>query len=371
MSKNVWLYRYSVLTAMWTVFVIVAGAFVTTRGMGDAVPDWPRSFGTWFPPMRGGIFYEHGHRLAAGGAGLLVLGLAVWMSLSSVPIRLKWLGWIAFAAVALQALLGGLRVLVISHQSYQKFGMAVTGAAHADEARASFAIAHALLAQVCLCVVFAIAAMLSPRWNAMLSKPLAGRARAGFRIGIALMAMVMVQLLLGAMMRHSGSGLIIPDFPSSLGRAIPNVATLHDDALEYARKYDTAVVDRTAYGLNTLDRLTPSEMLYKVGCCYGHRVWAFTILALLLVNAYSALRASGAPPHLRSLALYLAALGIVQVCLGIFVVLSRKSVDLTVIHVAVGASILGLCMLYTLGWGALCARVRQVSPVRERAAASA
>src|SRR5260221_12329362 len=59
--------RFTKLTAAWAAFVIFAGAQVTSTGSGLAVPDWPLSYGMFFPPMVGGIFYEHGHPLVAGG----------------------------------------------------------------------------------------------------------------------------------------------------------------------------------------------------------------------------------------------------------------------------------------------------------------
>src|SRR5260221_225206 len=63
--------RFTKLTAAWAAFVIFAGAQVTSTGSGLAVPDWPLSYGMFFPPMVGGIFYEHGHRLVAGGVAVL------------------------------------------------------------------------------------------------------------------------------------------------------------------------------------------------------------------------------------------------------------------------------------------------------------
>src|SRR5258706_1456452 len=62
--------RFTMFTAAWAAFVIFAGAQVTSTGSGLAVPDWPLSYGMFFPPMVGGIFYEHGHRLVAGKFGV-------------------------------------------------------------------------------------------------------------------------------------------------------------------------------------------------------------------------------------------------------------------------------------------------------------
>ena len=62
-EPSLWLRRFTKLVAFWAVFLLFAGAQVTSTGSGLAVPDWPLSYGMFFPPMIGGIFYEHGHRI--------------------------------------------------------------------------------------------------------------------------------------------------------------------------------------------------------------------------------------------------------------------------------------------------------------------
>ena len=74
-----WLHRYALLTALSTFLLVIAGGLVTSTGSGLAVPDWPLSYGTLFPPMIGGIFYEHGHRLIAGTVGIMTMVLALWL----------------------------------------------------------------------------------------------------------------------------------------------------------------------------------------------------------------------------------------------------------------------------------------------------
>jgi hypothetical protein len=48
---------------------LIAGALVTSNDAGLAVPDWPLSFGSLTPPMVGGIFYEHSHRVIVPSVG--------------------------------------------------------------------------------------------------------------------------------------------------------------------------------------------------------------------------------------------------------------------------------------------------------------
>ena len=59
------LHRFAVLVACATFFLIIAGANVTSNDAGLAVPDWPLSFGKFFPKMVGNVFWEHGHRMVA------------------------------------------------------------------------------------------------------------------------------------------------------------------------------------------------------------------------------------------------------------------------------------------------------------------
>ena len=63
MSKGV--HRFALLVAVATFLLIIAGANVTSHDAGLAVPDWPLSFGKFFPKMVGNVFWEHGHRLVA------------------------------------------------------------------------------------------------------------------------------------------------------------------------------------------------------------------------------------------------------------------------------------------------------------------
>ena len=44
-----------------TFALVVLGGIVHNTGSSLACPDWPLCYGMVFPPMRGGILYEHGH----------------------------------------------------------------------------------------------------------------------------------------------------------------------------------------------------------------------------------------------------------------------------------------------------------------------
>ena len=107
-----WLRRFAKLVAFSTLFLIFAGAMVTSTGSGLAVPDWPLSYGMVMPPMVGGIFYEHGHRMIAATVGFLTVLQAIWLQLREPKRRVRILGWCSVGAVIAQGLLGGLTVIL-------------------------------------------------------------------------------------------------------------------------------------------------------------------------------------------------------------------------------------------------------------------
>src|SRR5687767_2373310 len=76
------LHRFAVLTAASTLVLIVAGGLVTSTESGLSVPDWPLSYGKLMPPMVGGVFYEHGHRMVATAVGILTVMLAIGLARS-------------------------------------------------------------------------------------------------------------------------------------------------------------------------------------------------------------------------------------------------------------------------------------------------
>ncbi len=81
-TYNSGVHRFGVFTVCWTVLLFVAGALVTSKDAALSVTDWPTSHGTLVPPLsslQGGDLFEFSHRAVAGGLGILVLVLAVWL----------------------------------------------------------------------------------------------------------------------------------------------------------------------------------------------------------------------------------------------------------------------------------------------------
>src|SRR5437667_2183294 len=106
-------HRLCLALSACTLFLIFVGGLVTSTGSGLSVPDWPLSYGRLMPPMVGGIFYEHGHRMVASAVGLLTVVLAVWLSRREPRAWVRRLGYAALAAVVAQGVLGGLTVIFL------------------------------------------------------------------------------------------------------------------------------------------------------------------------------------------------------------------------------------------------------------------
>ena len=77
--ESAWLHRFAFVTSLFTWTLIWVGGLVTSTESGLSVPDWPLSYGMLMPPMVGGIFYEHGHRMVATFVGFLTVILAIWL----------------------------------------------------------------------------------------------------------------------------------------------------------------------------------------------------------------------------------------------------------------------------------------------------
>src|SRR5687767_8079859 len=141
---SAWRHAWAMLTCAATLVLIFIGGLVTSTGSGLAVPDWPLSYGMLMPPMVGGIFYEHGHRMVASFVGLLTLILAVWVSRRESRRGVRRLAWVALGAVCVQGLLGGLTVLFFTPLP--------------------ISVAHACLAQTFLCLTVALTYVTSREW---------------------------------------------------------------------------------------------------------------------------------------------------------------------------------------------------------------
>lgn len=103
--------RFSYLVASLTFALIVLGGIVHNTGSSLACPDWPLCYNMVFPPMRGGILFEHGHRLLASAVAVctVILAVMVWPRRDT---SLRLLGVLGVVLVLFQACLGGMTVIL-------------------------------------------------------------------------------------------------------------------------------------------------------------------------------------------------------------------------------------------------------------------
>ena len=187
--QNRALHGFAIFTACCTFLLIIAGALVTGNDAGLAVPDWPLSYGSLTPPMVGGIFYEHGHRMVASFVGFLTVILAIWLWKKDDRPFVRRLGWIALAVVVTQGVLGGITVLFFLP--------------------APISVMHACLAQAFFCVVSSLALLTSESWKLGSISVVSDIKGVSMRqLSVWTVAAVYAQLILGAALRHSKVGLL-------------------------------------------------------------------------------------------------------------------------------------------------------------------
>ena len=281
-------HRWAWLCAAATFVLLVVGGTVNPTGSSLACPE-PTFLchGQLFPPMTGGVFYEHGHRLLAETIGLLQLVLTVLL-LRRRP-ELKRLAWITLAMVAVQATLGALTV-------YFKLPWYIS-------------TAHLLLGMAYFATLVHVA--LRTRRAPTLVELDTHRARvaelgAARRWIVLACGAVVIQLLLGALVRHLGAALVCLGVPT---------CTLGGD-------------------------WWPSEFVQRLHMV--HRGFGVVVAITTIAAAIAVARRCRSWPALRLMMIAAPVLVLGQIALGIVTVLTMRSVPVAVAHFAGAAALWGL-----------------------------
>jgi len=330
------------------------------------VPDWPNTYGYnmfTFPISKwvGGVLYEHSHRLVATCVGVLTTVLTLWlwvretsgkqrwfgvgsiffvfglMGARVLPVyvalacaapaaigfafyklgrsssSLRWLGIMAFAAVILQGVLGGLRVVWFKDP---------------------IGIIHATLAQLFFCLLCVVALVTSKWWEDSKSDRLPKQSC--FKPGWLLPAttlLLLLQLILGATMRHQHAGLAIPDFPLAYGRFWPAMDASSVTGYNQQR-FETV-------GFNSITS-------FQVGLQMAHRIMALLICVAVTFCAVSAYRQLGRNHRLTWLSAGWLGLILTQALLGASTIWSNKAADIATAHVLIGALTLALGVIINM-----------------------
>lgn len=200
-ADPVWSRRLAWCTAFCALPLFAFGGSVTTIGAGMAVDGWWVVEGEWFLPLFPvdqwfrdvGTFVEHTHRLFAMLVGLFSIATCSAVLRSGLSGAIKPLAAAGLIAICAQGTLGGFRVLENSPQ---------------------LAFLHGVLAQAVFALLTAVFVLLSKDWlNAGKSEGQAaqphrdGAAPSGGGVSTALAigttVVVFVQIALGAWYRHA------------------------------------------------------------------------------------------------------------------------------------------------------------------------
>ena len=289
------IHRLATFLAGYVVLLITAGGLVKSLEAGLSVPDWPLSYGMLNPPRWWEIETvraEHGHRLIAGVALILTTVLTVWIARREERAWVRKLAYIAMGAVLAQAALGGITVLFYLPTP--------------------ISVSHAALAQAFLVMIVTLAVVTSRFWLAR-EKPMSGvDAGRVVSLATATTGLIYLQILVGAVMRHSGAGLAIPDFPLVFGGLIP------------------------------------PKIDFGIAVHYTHRVGALLVATLIFWTLGRVLRLAARQPALSRPAMALTALVLIQGTLGGLVVWTSKAVLPNTLHVGTGALLIGVSVVLTL-----------------------
>jgi heme A synthase len=269
-------YRLAQATAAATFALLVIGGMVHATGSSLACPDWPLCYGQFFPAMEGGVLFEHGHRLVALAVSVLTLALAVtvWRRRRETSVRAGSL--LALGLVLFQASLGALTVI-------WKLPLVVSSG-------------HLATSMAFFSVLVWLTWRLAPVPDHGTSRASAPRALAG-----AAALAVYLQIVLGALVRHTGSGL-------SCGTEV-------------------ILCQGTVWPLGG-----PAQLVTL------HRFAGVAVALLVVLASWSAL-GSGLP-RARRAALAAPVLVVVQVLLGAWTVWSMIAVPVVSLHLAAGALLL-------------------------------
>jgi cytochrome c oxidase assembly protein subunit 15 len=194
MTYSPLLHRLSLWAVGVALVTLTFGALVTSKNAGMAFTDWPTSDGylmITYPWLRDFAtnwdkFLEHGHRLAGMLIGIWSIGLVVaaWCCESR-----KWVRWLSVGillGVIGQGLLGGFRVQL------DERGLAMT---------------HGVFAAVVFSLLGTLATVTSRRWQSVANETGTKSIETLKIMSTAIIAVLMMQYLLGSHIRHLGTGL--------------------------------------------------------------------------------------------------------------------------------------------------------------------
>ena len=279
------------LTVGFTYFLMVWGNLVSSTGSGLACPDWPLCHGTVMPAASFPVVLEWGHRILAFIATTLIGATLyqVFTTPSDPGSSLKRSGKFLLWMLAAQILLGATTVLL--------------------ELSPLVSTIHLMIATLVFSGLIAVACVMT--WP----EPMISNSPPKIqRLAIAGLGGLLVQLCLGALVRHHHGGLACPNFP------------------------------------HCLNGFFPIPLTFESGLAFIHRWWGVLMLGLFVHLAITA--AKTFPPLAQSTRRAFS-LAVAQVFLGIGTVMSGLNTESRALHAAVGYALWGILFYIAVRAGAV------------------
>lgn len=241
-----WTAVFAIVLTAATLPLITAGGLVTAFRAGLAVPDWPQSYGYnmfLFPLSKmqsaQGNFYEHAHRLMGSLVGLTSLVVAEYATVVATKWNVRqlssyvgihvivifcaaaaevlwrsgnWAAAAALGAVAAAMTLSAIAMVWLKNYGGQLVGFAwiifvavcvqgILGGTRVTEKSLALAVIHGIFAQLVFAAMATLAAA-AGRSFAKLGRTMAAEAPTDRMLAMVLVALMLLQLTLGALVRH-------------------------------------------------------------------------------------------------------------------------------------------------------------------------
>lgn len=182
-----WPHRWAVVLACATFPLIWVGGFVTTTDAGMAFRDWITSDGHFMPfypwlSSAGDKFVEHGHRLLGMAAGILSIILVGVTWRTEPRLWVRRFSLVILAAVILQGLIGGLRIVLDQR---------------------TLAMLHGCTGPLFFSLCVAMVVFTSRWWHQVTVAKSNERSRKVLRLAALCGVLAYLQLVVGAVVRHS------------------------------------------------------------------------------------------------------------------------------------------------------------------------
>lgn len=274
-------------TLIIMTFVLISlGGAVRAMNAGLACPDWPLCFGKVIPDFQVQVYYEFIHRVLAGIVALLTFGLSIYLFKKGFSKKIKYTSLFGIGILLIQIIFGGLTVLKLLHFSV------VT--------------AHLMFGLAFLCSLLWMYFQIFDESN---QQPVP-TPKSFHAVLLIVMSMLVLQIFIGGLVSTNYAGLTCEGFPLCNGELIPTLTGL-------------------------------------VGLQVKHRLWGyitalaiFSFVQLIWKNKKQAWMNAEIPKY----GLWLAVLIVIQIGVGAANVLFKIPPIITVIHLAIAATLLGLML---------------------------